>query len=185
MSIKVELRKAFEAQSKAVVSYQAIIAELKTLKVKPENVNSYLYSLFSDWPMKENKEGKKKYLGLNNTLKDNPAYMPAKYVNAFSVWRTRTFDAGTYNEKSKESKEKAKQKKLKADRAKEQVEEQEKGAAVAGSIREIDVPKYLALIAELAKKKGNEKAYEMCLELNKVFHQKAVAKMVQKKGKRK
>lgn len=182
MNIKNELKKAFEANQKQVITYHAIVAELKAKKVKPENVNAFLYSLFNDWPMKIDKSKKAVAIGISNTLKDKPDYMPAKYVNAFSVWRSRNFDAGTFTEKTKESKAKAKAKNLKAKVEKEKAEEN--GVAVAGSLREVDVPKYLALIAELAKKKGNEKAVKLCSELNKAFAVKAVAKLVNKKGKR-
>jgi hypothetical protein len=174
MNIKNELRKAFEASTKAVVSYKLIMETLQDAKISPKDINKYLYSLYPDWPMKTKKDEEKgEHLGLNNTLKDKPDYLPAKYVNAFSVWRSRSYRAGTYDVKTADNKKK-----------KEKKAEEKKGVAVAGSIRDIDVPKYLTLIAELAKKKGNEKAYKMCVELNKVFTAKAVAKPVQKRGKR-
>lgn len=185
MNIKQELKKAFEANVKQVITYQSIIAELKAKKVKPEDVNTFLYSLFSDWPMKIDKNKTAVAIGLTNTLKDKPDYMPAKYINAFSVWRSRSYDAGTYTEKTKESKEKDKARKLKAKVEKEKEGGGEgKGVAVAASLREVDVPKYIALIAELAKKRGNKQALILCNELMKSFNKMAVAKPVNKKGKR-
>jgi hypothetical protein len=164
MNVKAELKNGYDAQVKANVIYGKVLTLIAEKKVV--DVNAFLYALYSDWPLKENGEKK----GLSNTLKEHKEYMPAKYVNAFSVYRSRL---------AKKAEGKGKKKGGKGEGGKE------KEVAVTATVRECDVPKYLALIEALAQKKGNAKAVALCKQLQAAFSTKATAKPVHKKAKKK
>jgi len=157
-SIVKSLKDGFAAATKASELYQQVMALLSEQGVEPGEINTFLYAQFFHWPTKETKGGKKP-MGLSNVLVEYPDYQPAKWVNSFSVFRSRWYASGTYDLKEDTETTTSKDgKKPKGNRT----------GAVA-TLRRQDIPKYLALMLEIAKKEKNVKAMKALADATKAF----------------
>ena len=62
--------------------------QLKADHVSWEEVHSHIIDCFRDWPKKRTGSS----VGLQRVMKDNPDYLPARYLNQFNSYRNKYCD---------------------------------------------------------------------------------------------